>query len=469
MNETATPNPREDERTGSSARGATSAATGAGFDRFIETLRDIDLRRDTDGGWLGGVCAGVGLRLGVAPLLVRAVAILLVLSGVGLVVYLLAWSLVPDLADRVVLDEARRGDSGMPMVVLVLTALALLVTMPWGFGFEFLGNTGPVISLVALGALAFVVVRRGRKDEPLPLGATYAPTPAPGGSNTVTEPPVTGYRFDGDATSSSVLFIDERRSAREQFRATRVHHQQNNLAAQEARRARNAERRARRRRTRLPFAAFLLLAGLAVAPPALGLVGGVTTGGETALPWLVFGSLAVVSLGALFFALRGYRVGVLSLLVVPLIAVSITFASLHAAGYSSRTSSLSAQPTTLAATQSYDAGMGTSTIDLTRVDVATMPEIVDVNARLTAGRLRVEVPRGVKVELTSVTRLGYISATDDAGQVFYEAGGSSGTEPTRTTLGSGNKTIRLKTDVGIGDVFVHVRSQAPAKTSGTGS
>ena len=68
-----------------------------------------------------------------------------------------------------------------------------------------------------------------------------------------------------------------------------------------------------------------------------------------------------------------------------------------------------------------------------------------------------------------MTRLGYISATDGAGQVFYEAGGSSGTEPTRTTLGSGNKTIRLKTDVGIGDVFVHVRSQAPAKTSGTAS
>ena len=91
------------------------------------------------------------------------------------------------------------------------------------------------------------------------------------------------------------------------------------------------------------------------------------------------------------------------------------------------------------------------------------------NARLTAGRLRVEVPRGVKVELTSVTRLGYISATDDAGQAFYEAGGSSGTEPTRTTLGSGDKTIRLKTDVGIGDVFVHVRSQAPSKTPGSSS
>ncbi|MGX5691852.1 PspC domain-containing protein [Dermacoccus abyssi] len=466
MNETATPNPREDERTGSSASSATSASTGDSFDRFVEKLRDIDLRRDTGGGWLGGVCAGVGLRLGVAPLLVRAVAILLVLSGVGLVVYLLAWSLVPD---RVVLDEARRGDSGMPMVVLVLTALALIVTMPWGFDFEFLGNTGPVISLVALGALAFVVIRRGRKNEPLPHAATYAPTPAPGGSETVGEPPVTGYGFDGNATSSSVPFIDERRSAREQFRAARAHHQQNNLAAQEARRARNAERRARRRRTRLPFAALLLLAGLAIVPPALGLVGGVTTGGETALPWLVSGSLAVVSLGALFFALRGYRVGVLSLLVVPLIAVSITFASLHSAGYSSRTSSLSAQPTTLAATQSYDAGMGTSTIDLTRVDVATMPEVVDVNARLTAGRLRVEVPRGVKVELTSVTHLGYIGDTDGAGQVFYGAGGSSGTEPTRTTLGSGNKTIRLKTDVGIGDVFVHVRSQAPSKTPGSSS
>lgn len=465
MNETATPNPREDERTGSRASGATSASTGDSFDRFVEKLRDIDLRRDTDGGWLGGVCAGVGLRLGIAPLLVRAVAILLVLSGVGLVAYLVAWSLVPDLDGRVVLDEARHGESGMPMVVLVLTALALIVTMPWGFGFEFLSNTGPVISLVALGALAFVVVRRSRANEAFPTReATYAATPAPGEGVAVGEPPVTGYGFDDGATSSSVPFIDERQNAREQFRAARAHHQQSNLAAQEARRARNAERRARRRRTRLPFAAFLLLAGCAIVPPALGLLG-LTTDGESALPWLVFGSLALVSLGALLFALCGYRVGVLSLLVAPLMAVSVAFASLHSAGYSSRMSSLSVQPKSLAATQTYDAGMGTSTIDLTHVDVATLPDTVDVDARLTAGRLRVEVPRGVKVELTSVTRLGYISATDDAGQVFYAAGGSSGTEPTRTTLGSGDKTIRLKTDVGVGDVFVHVRSQAPAKTS----
>jgi signal transduction histidine kinase len=54
------------------------------------------LRRYPDRGMLGGVCAGVAELTGIDPLLVRlATASVMVLGGVGVAIYALAWALVP--------------------------------------------------------------------------------------------------------------------------------------------------------------------------------------------------------------------------------------------------------------------------------------------------------------------------------------------------------------------------------------
>jgi signal transduction histidine kinase/phage shock protein PspC (stress-responsive transcriptional regulator) len=55
-----------------------------------------DLRRDPDNGMVAGVCAGLGQRLQVDPLLLRIVfAATTLASGIGLVAYVLAWILLP--------------------------------------------------------------------------------------------------------------------------------------------------------------------------------------------------------------------------------------------------------------------------------------------------------------------------------------------------------------------------------------
>ncbi len=55
-----------------------------------------DLRRDPDNGMVAGVCAGLGRRLDIDPLLLRIVfAATTLASGLGLVAYALAWMLVP--------------------------------------------------------------------------------------------------------------------------------------------------------------------------------------------------------------------------------------------------------------------------------------------------------------------------------------------------------------------------------------
>jgi phage shock protein C len=54
------------------------------------------LRRSRSDKWLGGVCAGIGQASGIEPWIWRLMfALLFMLGGTGLVVYLLLWIFVP--------------------------------------------------------------------------------------------------------------------------------------------------------------------------------------------------------------------------------------------------------------------------------------------------------------------------------------------------------------------------------------
>jgi signal transduction histidine kinase len=54
------------------------------------------LRRDRSEGWLGGVCAGIALRLGVDPVLVRlAFVVATAAGGIGIALYALGWLVIP--------------------------------------------------------------------------------------------------------------------------------------------------------------------------------------------------------------------------------------------------------------------------------------------------------------------------------------------------------------------------------------
>ncbi|MHB8531230.1 MAG: PspC domain-containing protein, partial [Solirubrobacteraceae bacterium] len=69
----------------------------------------VHLRRRPERGLLGGVCAGIAERLQVPVAAVRLIAALTVgFGGVGVVLYSLAWALVPVAADSRGLPR-RRG------------------------------------------------------------------------------------------------------------------------------------------------------------------------------------------------------------------------------------------------------------------------------------------------------------------------------------------------------------------------
>ncbi len=63
-------------------------------------------------GWIGGVCAGLAYRLGVAIWLIRLALVLTVLTfGVGVGIYILLWIFVPNAAKTPSDYAERTGDT----------------------------------------------------------------------------------------------------------------------------------------------------------------------------------------------------------------------------------------------------------------------------------------------------------------------------------------------------------------------
>ena len=83
---------------------------GGSTHRFFDSLRGSGLMR-TNERWIAGVAGGVAYRFGLDPTLVRCVWVVLSLfAGVGLVLYGLAWALLPEESDgRIHVEEALSG------------------------------------------------------------------------------------------------------------------------------------------------------------------------------------------------------------------------------------------------------------------------------------------------------------------------------------------------------------------------
>jgi signal transduction histidine kinase len=79
------------------------------------------LRRPLDRAVLGGVCAGIGDRFGIEPLVVRLVAIMtVVVGGIGIALYALAWALIPLAAES---EHLRRRQGAWREAALVVLAV----------------------------------------------------------------------------------------------------------------------------------------------------------------------------------------------------------------------------------------------------------------------------------------------------------------------------------------------------------
>lgn len=80
------------------------------------------------------MCAGIAGRLHVDPLVIRGVFVVAALLGLPmLLVYAIAWALLPDAADRILLQQRGRFKPAIIGVVVVFV-LGLIPVIPWLFG-----------------------------------------------------------------------------------------------------------------------------------------------------------------------------------------------------------------------------------------------------------------------------------------------------------------------------------------------
>lgn len=145
------------------------------LDRFFESLRRSTVTRSSNR-VIAGVCAGVAERFGLSAAIVRVAAVILTFLGPGIVLYLLAWLLLPGPDGRVRLERALREGNGGSIFLLVVTALAVIPEAAWHPYFAW-------FPLVLVGAVGFFIYRSrscgaGQQSRPVSSSAPAEP-PAP--------------------------------------------------------------------------------------------------------------------------------------------------------------------------------------------------------------------------------------------------------------------------------------------------
>ncbi len=164
-----------------------------------DTVRDLWAtrpRRRIDDRKIGGVAAAVGRRYGIDPVLVRVAFVVATLfSGVGILLYLLGWLLLPAEGDDVSAAESLlgRGHSSVSPALTVMLGLALIPAAGIVFG----GDAYGVIGLaIAAGSIFLLHHSRAALGEAPETGATTvdpagttSATTDPAGTTSATNPP----------------------------------------------------------------------------------------------------------------------------------------------------------------------------------------------------------------------------------------------------------------------------------------
>ncbi|MDR6638149.1 PspC domain-containing protein [Paenarthrobacter nitroguajacolicus] len=142
---------------------------------FFDWIRSQGIRRGPDR-WIGGVASGVAHRFGIDPLIVRGIFIVLALfAGVGVLLYGVAWALLPEPDGRIHVQEAAAGRwSGGMTGALITTIIGLpgLGRGFWGWGWD--GLPGLFWTLFWMGGVFYLIYflvqrNKGSKGTP-PVG-----------------------------------------------------------------------------------------------------------------------------------------------------------------------------------------------------------------------------------------------------------------------------------------------------------
>lgn len=381
---------------------------------FFSSLRGTGLYRGSNR-WVGGVCQGLADRFALDPVLVRVLVVALTMfAGVGLLLYSLAWMLLPEEADgRIHLESALQGEVSAGFAGACTGTLIGMLSYDDGFlprwyiGTAIGGALSVLIPLALLAAglwILFSWIKRPRPPQgPQVLRDRQVPHPAHPGSQPAAPGP--GAAFSPSAslgpTSGPATGWP---------------------AAGWPRPVPPAYTRPPRPRVLGPgWTVSLLTLGLGLLTVAacgwalyLGSTG-------TAVPLVCMGALAVIlGLAIVVSGLRGRSggwlsaVGVLSLfallptMVLCGVMPSRTLRTLNNAGLSG-TQTITWSEIRSGASLSRETGVGRVVVDLSDMPADAEPHSLDLEVGV--GRVEVRVPKDRSVQVTSTIGLGNLAVS----------------------------------------------------------
>ena len=427
-----------------------------GLDRFFGWLRSVDLRRDGDDKWLAGVCSGIASRLGVDPIVIRAVLVLLVvLGGVGITVYLIAWAFLPNNREEIIAEKALRDGDVLGIILLVVVGLSLIGGAGLTGDNSGLGWIWWV--LVPIGLVVWLVTRNrdGRKDR---TGQpAYGPPPA---SYT---PPSVPYTADPQTQEYAAVSTTYAPTAYAPTPAATppggVYGPPPTPVAPRPRPPKVPRRRSG------GFVAALLVGGLALAAY------GATLAIHDAANWAgsdetvaLAAALGVLGLGTLVLGLLGRRAGFTGFLAVVLALVTWTASVVPDVTFGGGIGERTWRPSATDTSERYRLSIGSAVLDLQNApdNPGTARQ---VEARVGIGELRIYIPENLTVEVRSSVGAGDISRMDRAdldplvpprleGDPVRFNGRDGRNISTVETFGTGSPDVVVEAHVGLGQILI---------------
>ena len=188
---------------------------------FFTWVRGHGIQRGRDR-WIGGVASGIAHRLGVDPLIVRGVFIVLsIFAGIGVLLYGVAWALLPEPDGRIHVQEAGAGRWSAGMTGALITTVIGFPSLGGGFwGWErngFGGFLWTVFWIAGAIYLIYYLSQRNKTRNGAPImntsatagaaagGTSFASTAPAGGPNTggpYSSGPYASASYDGGTYAS---------------------------------------------------------------------------------------------------------------------------------------------------------------------------------------------------------------------------------------------------------------------------
>ncbi|MGM7777548.1 PspC domain-containing protein [Arthrobacter sp. KNU-44] len=164
---------------------------------FFNWIRSQGISRGRDR-WVGGVASGIAHRFGVDPLIVRGIFIVLTLfAGVGMLLYGVAWALLPEPDGRIHAQEAGAGRWSAGMTGALITTIIGLPGLGrgfWGWGWN--GVPGILWTLFWVGGtiyLIYFLVQRSKSRNGRQTMGPHNHAAAPGSPSGAGTPASAGY------------------------------------------------------------------------------------------------------------------------------------------------------------------------------------------------------------------------------------------------------------------------------------